>query len=94
MTTEADSSSSSLSTAPTIGQISPIKPEIYYNKATRDCWKKCPCRVWTQCRHYVDVTDQQSRLKYKNNRVFEEINKWYEENFRVKYEYSDIFGNG
>ena len=94
MIIEAEDPNSSLDTVSLIDPTSPLKPETYYNTAISGCHKKCPCRGWINCPAYVDVTEQQKRLKYKDNKIWEEIHSWYDSVFRNKYEYSDIFGNG
>jgi hypothetical protein len=94
MVTEADSSNSQLDLASAIVPLSPLKLDTYYDVSIRGCGKKCPCRTWAQCRQYVDITEQQNRLKYKDNKLWEEIHTWYDSVFRNNYEYSDIFGNG
>jgi hypothetical protein len=58
------------------------------------CYKKCPCRGWINCPAYVDVTEQQQRLKRKSDGSWKGINIWYETNFRIKYEYGDSIANG
>jgi hypothetical protein len=65
-----------------------------YNTATKGCNKKCPCRIWIQCPYYVDITEQQKRLKSKSDKTSEIIHNWYDKYFRIKYEYPDGFGNG
>lgn len=94
MTTEADSSNSLLDMIPVMSPKSPLKLGTYYDVSIRGCGKKCPCRTWTQCRQYVDVTERQKRLRYKDNKIWEDIHSWYDSVFRSKYEYGDIFGNG
>jgi glutamate racemase len=94
MITEVESSKSSLDTVSVIGPASTLKPDTYYDTTIRGCAKKCPCRVWAQCHRYVDITERQKRVKYKDNKIWEEIHSWYDNTFRMKYEYSDIFGNG
>lgn len=94
MTAEADSLDSSLGITSLIYPMSPITLDTYYDTVIRGCGKKCPCRTWTQCHHYIDITEQDRRLRNKDNKIFEEIHEWYDNHFRLQYEYSDIFGNG
>ena len=68
--------------------------DICCDSTTRGCARKCPCRIWAQCNYYVDITERQARLKYKNNKSWKEINDWYDDMFRAKYEHSDMLGNG
>lgn len=65
-----------------------------YNVSVSGCNKRCPCRQWVNCAYYVDVTDQQRRLKNKSTDTIKSIHKWYEVNFRIKYEHADSVGNG
>jgi hypothetical protein len=94
MTTEADSSNSLLDTIPVMNPVSHLKLDTYYDVSIRGCGKKCPCRTWAQCRQYVDITEQQKRLKYKDNKILEEIHDWYDNIFRIKYEHGELLGNG
>jgi hypothetical protein len=94
MPTEVESSNSSLGTASLISPTSPLTTDTYYDTAMSGCGKKCPCRGWINCSYYVDIEEQQKRLKYKDNKIWEEIHSWYDSIFRSKYEYGDIFGNG
>lgn len=84
MVTEADSPDLSSDIISAIGIISPLKLDIYYDTNIRGCAKKCPCRTWVQCHNYIDITEQQMRLRYKDNKIFEEINEWYENFFKYK----------
>lgn len=54
--------------------------------------RKCPCRWWVNCAQYVDMAEQQRRLKIKSFK--KDISDWYDSFFRIKYEYGDSFGNG
>ena len=65
-----------------------------YNTKITGCNKRCPCRSWINCPAYVDITEQQQRLKRKSDGTWNGINKWYEANFRLKYETVDSMGNG
>lgn len=56
--------------------------------------RKCPCRLWTQCGKYVDIEEQQRRLKRKVDEDYKIINLWYDQNFRIVYEHGDSLGNG
>lgn len=56
--------------------------------------RNCPCRLWIQCSRYVDIEEQQKRLKRKADNDYKLVHSWYETNFRIKYEYPDSFGNG
>jgi hypothetical protein len=97
MSTEVEGSNcsnSSLNMASLIIPISPLKPETYYNTAISGCGKRCPCRGWVNCPAYVDITEQIIRLKNKSDKDYGSIHEWYDTNFRNKYEYCDIFGNG
>lgn len=94
MNMEVESSNSSLDAVSLIGKASPLKPETYYNKAINGCGKRCPCRGWVNCPAYVDITEQITRLKNKSDKDYSSIHEWYDTNFRNKYEYGDILGNG
>ena len=65
-----------------------------YNRSIKGCNRRCPCREWVNCPAYVDITEQRRRLKNKSDESFKIIHKWYDVNFRIRYEYPDSFGNG
>jgi len=69
-----------------------------YNKGIVGCSKnKCPCRVWISCSRYVDITVQQQKLKYKSEHPDQfsiDIQEYYKNCFKIRYEYPDGFGNG
>jgi hypothetical protein len=65
-----------------------------YDKSTKGCNKKCPCRIWTQCPYYIDITEQQRRIKSKSDKKSENVHNWYDKYFRIRYEHPDGFGNG
>ncbi len=52
--------------------------------------RKCPCKMWIQCHNYININNQQQRLKNKKYN-FEE---WYDTNFRVEIKMSDTITNG
>lgn len=50
----------------------------------------CPCRTWVQCWRYNNKVWKDIHPEQIN----EEIHEWYNTNFRLKYSYPDIIGNG
>jgi hypothetical protein len=94
MTTEVDSSHSSLGTVSMIDPISPLKLDIYYDASKRGCKKRCPCRGWINCCYYVDIEEQQRRLRNKYDNHYKDIHLWYDVNFRIRYEHGESMGNG
>ncbi len=95
MVTEADSLDSSSDIISSISPLSPLKLNIYYDTSIRGCAKKCPCRTWVQCHHYTDITEQQMRLRHKDNKIFEEIHDWYENFFKHNHGLPDgMYPNG
>lgn len=72
--------------------ISAIDTIVYYDRSIAGCNKiKCPCRVWPQCGYY-------NKTKWKKSSIddehIDEIRKWYETHFRIKFETPDAFPNG
>lgn len=65
-----------------------------YNTNITGCNRRCPCREWVNCPAYVDTTEQRRRLKNKSEEAFKIIHKWYDVNFRIRYEHGDSIGNG
>ena len=74
------------------------KENNYKENNTSKCspGKKCPCRLWVNCSQYVDITEQQNRLKRKleMNNHDEDIKLWYTENFRIIYDMPSSIPNG
>ena len=56
--------------------------------------KKCPCRLWTNCPLYIDITTQNIRLKIKNNNLNNEITNWYLTQFRLDFNFHDLYCSG
>jgi hypothetical protein len=94
MTAKAYSSYSSSDVTSVIGPRSTVKLDTCYDVSIRGCNKRCPCRGWINCPAYVDITEQQKRLKNKSDENYNDIHKWYETNFRIQYEHGEILGNG
>lgn len=64
----------------------------YYDVSISRCNKICPCGIWPQCSYY-------NKMKWKKSRGdddehLDEIRKWYETHFRIKFETPDTFPNG
>lgn len=57
-----------------------------------DCFKRCPCPLWLNCRYYTDITEQYKRLKKKQ--LLPEIIQWYEDYFRTHVEARGECTNG
>lgn len=41
--------------------------------------RKCPCRMWVQCKEYMDKKRQEDRLKINS---YEDLHVWYDIFFR------------
>lgn len=54
--------------------------------------RDCPCPVWINCQNYAET--RKRKLKRKNNGEMTKINRWYENNFRIKYEIPDYLVTG
>jgi hypothetical protein len=54
--------------------------------------QNCPCNIWIQCIQYKDIRTR--KWKRNHDRQIAVINKWYLDNFRIRYEYPDFFSNG
>lgn len=68
-----------------------ILKEYHNGCATR----KCPCRMWVNCKTYIDVEKQQNRLKKKDLiEYYEPITIWYKDNFKASIETDGSIGNG
>ncbi|KCZ72311.1 hypothetical protein ANME2D_01717 [Candidatus Methanoperedens nitroreducens] len=52
--------------------------------------RKCPCRMWVNCLHYVNVQKRAWRLKRKEY----DFHSWYRDNFRNEIQMVDVFVNG
>lgn len=63
---------------------------FFANLANDGCkQRKCPCEMWINCRQYTN-TWKCIHPEKMNREVYE----WYDTNFRIKYEFSEIIGNG
>lgn len=63
---------------------------IPYEKSSTGCHNHCPCRRWMNCGYY-------NKMKWKeshDDEHLDEIHKWYETHFRIKFETPDAFPNG
>lgn len=72
--------------------VSTINLITSYEKSVTGCYNHCPCRVWQQCSYY-------NKMKWKKSRGnddehLDEIRKWYDTHFRIKFETPDAFPNG
>ena len=58
--------------------------------------KKCPCRTWVNCLQYVDIYEQQKRLKIKENKnkILNNIEKWYEIYYKSNIGIHDLYSTG
>ncbi len=63
------------------------------NPDKHGCGKeKCPCEgQWVNCPYYIDITEQQLRIKFKDPEKENEINEWYETYFRFKGQFHDLY---
>ena len=66
--------------------------EDYLNRCSTE--KKCPCPTWINCPYYVDITQQEIRLKLKNPERKSEIGGWYETHFKFIGEFHDLYSTG
>ncbi len=64
------------------------------NPEFHGCGKeKCPCKgQWINCSYYINITEQQLRLKLKSSE--REIIEYYEIYFRFVGEFHDLYCNG
>lgn len=53
------------------------------------CHNQCPCRRWINCSYYNKI-----QWKYSGSEHVDEILKWYDTHFRIKFETPDISPNG
>lgn len=67
---------------PVMSPASPLTLEIYYDKSTGGCMRKCPCRTWAQCHYYNNA--RWKKLRGEEDLLFQEINEWYENFFKYK----------
>ena len=65
-----------------------------YCKIRSGCNETCPCRRRINCPAYIDITEQQVRLKFKSPERMDSIRTWFDDYFRVDFEQSDNLGNG
>lgn len=69
-----------------------------YQKLSPKCLKekRCPCRQWINCRHYVDDTKRQLRLKWKHlhDPKLQETLEWYNYHFRIDWIADSYCANG
>ena len=56
--------------------------------------KKCPCRTWINCEYYIDIIQQDIRLKLKNPKRINEIDKWYSTYFKFDGDFHDLYCSG
>lgn len=56
------------------------------------CNRKCPCRVWSLCMRYVDLTARARRLRM--NEMHSEIQQWYDACFDISWTAPDLYGSG
>ena len=58
--------------------------------------KKCPCRMWVNCKLYVDIEEQQKRLKRKKykNKTANDIKEWHHTRFRLDFSIHDLYCSG
>ncbi len=68
---------------------------INYNYHNGCSDKKCPCRLWVNCKKYIDDQKQQERLKKKDlDNYYKPYNEWYEDNYRNVIELGSSIPNG
>ncbi len=56
--------------------------------------KKCPCYLWVNCSKYINIQQQQLRLKLKNPKRISEIAEWYLTHFRFEGNFHDLYCSG
>lgn len=57
--------------------------------------RSCPCLMWVNCRQYEQIYNKKWRQQhYNSDRHIAIIDEWYRNNFKLRYEYPDGFGNG
>lgn len=55
----------------------------YHNGYNGCSTRKCPCRLWVNCKTYIDIQKQQTRLKKKDiNEAYKPIIDWYNQHFK------------
>jgi len=69
-----------------------LSKENYLNRCSTE--KKCPCPSWCNCPYYVDITQQEIRLKLKSPERKSEIEEWYETCFRFIGEFHNLYCSG
>lgn len=55
--------------------------------------RSCPCDMWTQCRNYTDIRTRKWKYNHNDKHIID-INSWYRDFFRMKYECPEIYPNG
>ncbi len=71
-------------------------PYLYKGSDINKCspTKKCPCRTWCNCTQYIDIIQQEIRLKLKITDRKSETEEWYETYFRFIGEFHDLYSSG
>lgn len=72
--------------------IPPLSKEDHLNRCS--IVKKCPCQSWCNCPYYIDITQQEIRLKLKSPERKNKIVEWYETYFRFIGELHDLYSTG
>lgn len=79
----------SLKIARPISTISLITP---FERSTKGCYRKCPCRVWVQCNYYNKMRRKKSRGDEKE--YWKDIWDYYNNAFKLTIDMSVTNMNG
>ena len=62
-----------------------------YHTSVRGCNNICPCRLWINCSYHNKMKLKKS---IEDDEHIDEIRKWYDTHFRIKFETPEAFPNG